>query len=70
MPVEQEIPKDKVDFTKDFKHSGLNYSKRRAIVVVENNAIRDGTIRPLTSKTLRSSSQVSTAQLHLTEFFS
>jgi len=51
------------EYTVDFKHSGLNYSKRRAIVVVTNNAIRDTTIRPSTttsgSKSFRHNSSVS-----------
>jgi hypothetical protein len=37
-------------FTKDFKHSGLGYSKRRGAVVVDNNAVSIATIPASTVK--------------------
>lgn len=41
---------EKVAFTKDFRHSGLNYSKRRKFVVVDNNAINHEIVRPNTTQ--------------------
>ena len=29
----------KMEFTKEFKHSGLGYSKRRGVLIVDNNAV-------------------------------
>eukprot|EP00347_Sterkiella_histriomuscorum_P023878 403333072 len=47
-----------VAFTKDFKFSGNNYSRRRKFVIVDNNAINKETIRPSTT----ASSTISRAQ--------
>jgi len=33
--------KNEDEYTRKFLHSGLNYSRRRKFVVVENNAISD-----------------------------
>jgi len=38
------------EFTKDFYHSGLGYSKRRGVVVVDNNAVSEQSIRAPTAK--------------------
>lgn len=37
-------------FTKDFMHSGLGYSKRRGVVVVDNNAVSKDHIKAPTLK--------------------
>jgi hypothetical protein len=37
-------------FTRDFKHSGMGYSKRRGMVVVDNNAISQINIKAATTK--------------------
>ena len=36
-------------FTKDFRHSGFNYSRRRKFVVVDNNSINTNSIKPMLS---------------------
>jgi hypothetical protein len=40
-----EKKEEKIDFTKDFRFSGNNYSRRRKFVVVDNNAINKTAIK-------------------------
>ena len=47
--IQAEKEDTKVLFTKDFKFSGNNYSRRRKFVVVDNNAINSDQIRPSTT---------------------
>lgn len=40
----------KLTYTKEFKYSGLGYSKRRGAVVVDNNAVSKSAIPAATAK--------------------
>ena len=55
----------KQEYTKDFKHSGVSYSKRRQFVVVENNSINKNLIKPVVNSSQSSSQFYPMSRLHL-----